>query len=240
MKTKSILIVGSTHGNERLGDELLKAIHEHAPELLDHCDYIIGNPRAYLKNTRCTDHDLNRSYKQTGEGYEYGRAKEIEKMIKERDYNLVLDLHTMDISMGPCLIGPPPTSQYVKNYIKASHYENVLTLDEQMSGCSMVGTVQNAIAIEVEEKVIKEEAVEIVKDLQRYLAGEEADCKHYEYEMIGKILQSEVSLEEAKKLENYKYNEKIDGVPMLVGSPTYKKTTDYYGYKSKKPKEMEL
>lgn len=57
-----ILAIISTHGNELLGPNLLAYMLAKRSKLLENMEFIMANPRAYAKNVRYTESDLNRSY----------------------------------------------------------------------------------------------------------------------------------------------------------------------------------
>ena len=102
---KKILIVGSTHGHERIG---LKVIDELRKLNIDSdfLNFEIGNPRASGKNIPFTENDLNRIFPGKEHGtYEEMRAYELSPKIKEA--YLVIDIHstnTTDLSDASVLI----------------------------------------------------------------------------------------------------------------------------------------
>ena len=74
-----ILAIISTHGNELLGPNVLAYMLSKRSKLLEDIEFIIANPRAYAKNVRYTESDLNRSYGLSLDTYESQRAKVIEE-----------------------------------------------------------------------------------------------------------------------------------------------------------------
>ncbi len=100
-----ILIVGSTHGHERIG---LKVIDELRKLNIDKnlLDFEVGNPRASQQNIAFTESDLNRSFPGKKDGtYEECRAFELSPKIKQAE--LVIDIHstnTTDLSEKSMLI----------------------------------------------------------------------------------------------------------------------------------------
>lgn len=89
-----ILAIISTHGNELLGPNVLVYMLSKRSKLLEDIEFIIANPRAYAKNVRYTESDLNRSYGLGLDTYESQRAKVIEERIRLLKPELVLDFHT--------------------------------------------------------------------------------------------------------------------------------------------------
>lgn len=88
---KEILIVIATHGNERIGVEVVKNL---VKQKLDYFfDYLVANPKALRKNVRFIDSDLNRSYpgNDKSDRYEEKLAKKNIKIAKR--YKYVIDLH---------------------------------------------------------------------------------------------------------------------------------------------------
>ena len=86
---KKILFVAATHGNEKLGVEILGNFNKNFKSRFDS---IIGNPEALQKNKRYIDSDLNRVFPGNRKGnYEEKRAVEIISAAKK--YNWVIDLH---------------------------------------------------------------------------------------------------------------------------------------------------
>lgn len=87
---KKILIIGATHGDEKIGIEVARKIN---PRFSGLFDFLIANPRALQKKKRFLDFDLNRAYpgKKYSKFYEKRRAYEI--FNKAKKYNYVIDIH---------------------------------------------------------------------------------------------------------------------------------------------------
>ena len=89
---KKIIIVGSTHGHEKIGQyvhrELGKILGENSE-----VEFVIGNPKASLQNIPFIESDLNRIFPGKIDGtYEEKRACELSPKIKDAD--LVIDIHS--------------------------------------------------------------------------------------------------------------------------------------------------
>ncbi len=116
MKLEKVTIVGGTHGNEYTGPYLLKFLKE--KNLLTkfstfETNLFLANPKAYEKNVRFLDVDLNRSFSQEDLSnsslghYEADRAKVIHQLLGPKSNpktDFILDVHTTTANMGVTLI----------------------------------------------------------------------------------------------------------------------------------------
>lgn len=91
-----ILVIGGTHGNERLGVELVTLLKRNP---IKGVDALIANPRAVAKKVRFTETDLNRSFA-GGESYEQRRAMELRDITAP--YDIVLDFHNTQTPDNNC------------------------------------------------------------------------------------------------------------------------------------------
>lgn len=102
---KKILIVGSTHGHERIGLAVIEELKKlNIPN--DQLRFEIGNPRASEKNIPFIDSDLNRIFPGNPNGT-YEERLAFELLPKIRDVDLVIDIHstnTTDLSENSMLI----------------------------------------------------------------------------------------------------------------------------------------
>ncbi len=105
MSMNKILIVGSTHGHERIGLSVIDVLKE-LPIQDGVLDFEIGNPKASQANIAFIEQDLNRIFPGKPEGtYEEMRANELFHKIK--NYDIVIDIHstnTTDLSPDSMLI----------------------------------------------------------------------------------------------------------------------------------------
>ena len=62
---KKILLLGSQHGNELLGEKLYQYMQTYRQELLPYVVFKIGNPEAHQKGVRYVESDMNRAYTPT-------------------------------------------------------------------------------------------------------------------------------------------------------------------------------
>ena len=99
-----VVIVGGTHGNEPAGVKAIVQLHRafrNGEISLDQgkISFLLGNPKAYEKDVRYIDSDLNRVFvKQDPSTVEGKRAAEIEAfLVDPDDINALLDLHSVSI-----------------------------------------------------------------------------------------------------------------------------------------------
>ncbi len=111
-----VAIVGGTHGNERIGVQLIKKF-ELRPDYIQRSSFstqiLLANPHAVAAGVRHIDRDLNRSFErdrlqnQTLESYEDRRAKEISQIINSdsnASVDVILDMHSTTSNAGLTLI----------------------------------------------------------------------------------------------------------------------------------------
>jgi succinylglutamate desuccinylase len=102
---QKVLIVGSTHGHEKIGQYVIRELKKHFTDN-SKIEYVIGNPKASEQNIPFLENDLNRIFPGKLDGtYEEQLAYELSKKIVEVD--LVIDLHstkTTDYSTNSMLI----------------------------------------------------------------------------------------------------------------------------------------
>ena len=116
MSINNVAIVGGTHGNEYTGPYLLKVL-EHRLHEIPHTTFevttLLANPKAFEKNVRFVDDDLNRSFliKDLSDNslshYEANRAKVINAALGPKESpktDLLIDIHSTTANMGVTVI----------------------------------------------------------------------------------------------------------------------------------------
>jgi len=101
---KKVLFISATHGDEGFSVKVLDRLEKKYPKYRYGFERIIGNPKAYRKNVRYLDANLNRSApgNKNSKLYEKRRAFEIMKIAKK--FNYIIDLHGTDSSCGIVII----------------------------------------------------------------------------------------------------------------------------------------
>ena len=224
-----ILAIIFTHGNELLGSNLLAYMLAKRSKLLENMEFIIANPRAYAKNVRYTESDLNRSYGLSLDTYEGQRAKTIEERIRLLKPELVLDFHTTTAEQPDILITADKNNEVVQRFINSSAVKDVLVV-KSLNDITTV--VSNFAAYEVPNSHLNDDLYEqICTDIARYLDEETVDQERTFYKMIGKILPEEE--QNIVGLKNFVYNNTLQAIPAFLGEEAYRRDGTYAGFRLK-------
>ncbi len=253
-----ILIVGSTHGHEKIG---LRVIEELGKLNLDssQVEFIVGNPKASELGVPFTEGDLNRVFPGRPDGnYEEKRAFELSEKILQAD--LVIDIHstkTTDLSENPMVI-VTKYDEETKKVLDTISPPKVLIM-RYKSDNALISQAKIGIAFEYglddSESVINATVHDIATILMNYgLINQNPFSNPLEvstssvydvYDAFKKNFEGEYVL--ADQIENFKLvhqgeiicktksNEEIladeDFYPILFGNNRYK---DILGFKAKK------
>lgn len=223
-----ILLLGSQHGNERLGDQLYRYIMRQRSELLPFVSYKLANPKAYRANVRFTEDDMNRQYASNSESYEAKRARYIKKYIADRQFDLVLDLHTTTCQQPPCLIVASVQSDNMR-FIDATSILKIVEMKHSLVQSSINKAISQVVSVELHKTISKNTLNDLCNDIDRYIKNRSFDAAKYIYEAKALIMKSETSPRDAAKLENFQLSH-LGYYPILVGENSYKSHTDYLGF----------
>ncbi len=115
-KIRRVLVVGGTHGNERTGVYVVKAIEQN-PEIISAYSFeiitLLANPQAIVANTRYRDRDLNRCFDKNDvanpelKGIENQLAKEYTARFGAAGttpVDVIIDTHTSTANTGQTII----------------------------------------------------------------------------------------------------------------------------------------
>lgn len=230
---KKILLIGSQHGDEKLGDLLIAYITAHHEELLPSITYILANPEAHAKNVRYLESDMNRSYVDAPATHEEHRASQLLDRLSKESADVILDLHTTRCIQPPSYIVHRPSSE-ARKFIEVSDIDIVVHMDRDMTKHSLIGKNNSTISIEVQNDTINDDLLEmLVKDIMSYQAGAVTKKRKDHFEVTGHILKSDVTEADAALLENFQLC-RGGYYPILTGNNSYKKNTNYLGFKARK------
>lgn len=228
----NILLLASQHGNELLGQKLYDYMRSCHPDLLPHITLKIANPKAHAAGVRYIESDMNRSYDQTLHTYEAKRARIIESYIKKNRFDCVLDLHTTTCEQPPCFIIEDITNDN-REFIAASHITKIVLMKHDIVRASLIGHFRQALSIEVNKVITKQLLEDLCLDIRRYIDHIQTRQKRSAYHIEGLLLKSEINQHQAATLTNFRYSS-AGFVPILVGENSYKKNTEYLGFKASK------
>ncbi len=227
---KRILIVGSQHGNERLGERLYRHVRKHEPDLAPFLTFLIANPLARSKGTRFIETDMNRSYRGELRSYEDYLARALLAHIEHASYDLVLDMHTTRCVQPSSMLIAPDSE--VDHFIAASTIQNIVVMKPEMAKTSLIGSVKNCISIEIQEsRVTKLTLNELVGDIKRYIDKSTYETSRKTYVIDDVLRKGELSPDDIRRLRNFQKS-KHDFYPILVGNNSYRKNTHYLGFKA--------
>ncbi|MCA9340693.1 MAG: succinylglutamate desuccinylase/aspartoacylase family protein [Candidatus Saccharibacteria bacterium] len=232
-----LLMIAATHGNELLGIKLYqRLLQKHSP-LLEHIDFIVGNPKAYALGKRYIDCDLNRSYGVDGSQYEQRRAREIIEYAQLTKPDLILDMHTTSCHQPNCLIVRNLSGAMKRRFLAASHIDAVLQV-EPMNDIGTIG--DNVVGYEIPNRAISAKILDdIVQDLQRFIEGSAPHTHKTLFKMRGKIYKADTTSDQVKSFINFQMHE-LGYVPIMTGNNSYKKQTNYLGFKSSAPEKITI
>ena len=143
---KRVLIIGSQHGNELLGELLYKYIKKQPQSDELRIDFILANPEARVRHVRYTESDMNRSFTSEIKTYEQRRAQELLTQLKDHSYDLVIDVHTTTVLQAPCII-VPILDEPICAYLRATAIKNIVHMRHEFLGKSLIGNVPRAVSL---------------------------------------------------------------------------------------------
>lgn len=108
---KKFLIITALHGDEGFSVNVLEKLEKKLPPKKFGYDWIIGNPKAYEKNTRFVDADLNRVAPGDPKSKVYEERRAAELISLSTKYSFVIDIHGTVSDSGIVTIIPYPTMQ---------------------------------------------------------------------------------------------------------------------------------
>jgi hypothetical protein len=235
MDKPRILIVGTQHGNERLGPRLKRYIAKH-PQKYASVDYLCGNPRAFRANVRFIETDLNRSYDPKGEPatYEERRAQKVLEFIRRGNYDYVFDVHTSYTDVDRFFLAAS-TNAAVSSVVAASTINRLVIMPPHIADCSLIGQVPQAISIEYNRDlaVTRRALDELVALLENLLEGKSLSLPREIFPVTEKI---PMHVELKPQTPNFRLT-KHGFYPVLIGPNTY---VGYKGFAAYERQEVVL
>lgn len=235
-----LLLLGAQHGNELLGQRLYAHIARSRPQLMPFITYKTANLKAYRQGVRYVESDMNRSYTGKTRTYEERRAKQILRYITQNKFDLVLDLHTTTCKQPPCFIVADMTP-HINSYLRASSIHQIVQMKHQIVTASLIGTCPLALSIEINEtEAMNETLLDLLcDDIERYLSKKAGEVSKTIYQVSDLLLKTEIDEQEALTLRNF-HRSSEGFYPILVGENSYKRQTEYLGFKAYKIQSVTL
>ncbi|MDP3963160.1 MAG: succinylglutamate desuccinylase/aspartoacylase family protein [bacterium] len=204
-----IIFVAGLHGNERMPVKALSA---------DGVDFILGSPRAYERNVRFTEKDLNASFGVTDGSYEAGRALEILDRIGQND--LVVDFHTTESEKEPFVI---VIDRRMLALAERTGIARVVVMTHNIKEGHALINYRNGISVEA-GRHIDEESLAVTRSVVRNVrAGKKHPISVYEvYDRIT----------EPGQYINFEAHP-AGFIPVLANEPAYEKV-GLFGLKARK------
>lgn len=219
IKMKKILFIIATHGDEKIGLEVIERLK--LKKLNRFFDCLIASPRALRKNARFIDVDLNRSYPGAKNSKLYEKKRAYENLQKAKKYQYVVDIHEASQGINNFIIAP--RERLPKLFpINLINLKTILLWPNPKGSLSQI--LENAIELEFgmknkkREKVIRVAGNIIEKFIKNIYQKKKEKKKQKLYYVYGNLTGKEFS-DKKRKLRDF-CRTKINGetfYPLLVG-----------------------
>lgn len=185
----TIGIVGSLHGNERIGRRVIGMLSSRPIDGI-RLRMVIANEEALERNVRYMDTDLNRSFPGSSKGgHEARLASRITKELKGCDY--VIDIHSTYARMEPVLITTTGTFKRkgVRRLIAATPLSKVLVMGSAIGrSMALIDIAESGISLEFNRSVPAARVYRIVASTVRNLSsGRSAKARKEAFSVTGFI-----------------------------------------------------
>jgi hypothetical protein len=171
-----ILLIGGMHGNEPLGQEVVRLFQDAPTSCVD---VVLANEQAILRDCRFVKNDLNRSFPGDPKSNDYETKRASELLALTRDYDIVLDFHNTHCPNNNCgFVGEKAPQQLYDvsawlglNRVIVADYD---CINKYAPNClsieiSLAGQLMDAKAWYKRIKRLAElQSVAAAKDIQRY------------------------------------------------------------------------
>lgn len=161
----SVAIVSCLHGDETCGKRAIERVVGKYGEI-EGVKFVVANPRAYAKEERYIDDDLNRMFSDEGDSDSYERrlAAELSEELQGHD---VLDLHSTESTPTPFALFQNRTEE-VYEAVKDTGIQRVVDIGFVEGG--MIGHL-NGISVEFDKVDLQKATDEAYEVIVRYLAN---------------------------------------------------------------------
>ncbi|MBT3407870.1 hypothetical protein HOK68_02970 [Candidatus Woesearchaeota archaeon] len=159
-------IIGALHGDEIIGVNVIEQLKDLKLNK-GTIKYIIANQEAIIKNTRCIDQDLNRSFPGEKNGNnEQNLAYQIMDLIKDCDY--IIDIHSTD-SLIESFIVLTKDNKFIRDELENVLLNKVVIMGFKGKEKSLIEHSKFGFSLEFNKSVDENQVTEIVKNYLKYL-----------------------------------------------------------------------
>jgi len=223
MQSKKLLLIAATHGDEKIGIQVIKALEEKGYKKF--FDYLIANPKALKAKRRFIDCDLNRSYPGKNNSSLYESRLACKNLKIANQYRYIIDIHEASSGNDNFVIVPRKTLS--KEFpVQLIELERILLWPDPKGPLSQV--LKNAIELEFGMKnkrrtKVVSKAVQITeKFIKRLLLGENrfvSSCRKELFYVYGKMLVDQKGRPATEKLIDFRLARinKEKFYPLLTG-----------------------
>jgi len=199
---KKILLIIATHGDEKIGLEIIKRLEKQ--KNIDAVDCLVANPRALELGVRFTDFDLNRAYPGDKNSSLYEKRRAVEVLEMAREYQYVIDLHEASQGSDDFIILPRENRGNFP--LELINLKTVLFWPDPRGPLGDI--LENAIELEFGMKnrnrvEVVARATEIVIDFITAVSSQgniKAEKKDF-YQVYGKLTESEKKIEPGQLID---------------------------------------
>lgn len=222
---KRITILAAMHGTETYGIDLYNAFVEAHPVLADHVQLIIGNELAYEKKVRYIDVDMNRHYGQVGTSHESKEIGRVEALLESFAPDYIIDVHTTKRDSGVFFISDEPND--IRRAIFDMLTIDVCVMKDSVVKSSFIGAHGNAVSLEYSLKSISEYTTDTFLSALANLIEEKPGEGQGTVYNVSKLISKD---DWAKYAGIKNYDEKAEGVALMVPVDNSEMDAEYYGF----------
>jgi succinylglutamate desuccinylase len=231
---RKIYVVAALHGDEPFGLKVLANLRyfNENRQIVSK----VGHPEAVAKRKEFVEINLNRAF---GPDAPPSKETQIANFIKNNiayhKPDLIIDIHTCECSVGKSVIicdRNPELIMLAKRLAVDYVFEGVPHLNKR----SLLGQhPKKTLVIELGTGLRSDRLAEtLAKSISELIkpSPPESELPMIKFYSKSKYLLAKDA--KGQKLENYKFNNKLNGYPYLVGKNSYARYSDYVGFISAK------
>ncbi len=220
MKQRKILVIACQHGNETFGLKILA----HLQALNNDSTFTyIAHPEAIAKGQRQIETDLNRSFGvKDVDSVETRIAARMIQDIKRLSPSLIIDLHTSTVPIGEIAILAQKNVELIQ-VSKKLQIKKVAVMPSSISQSSLIGQFPDkALSLEFGKNLRSNSLAKKIAFKINSLTVSETDLDEFKTQIF--TVERLITHREASGLvlNNYIFNETLNGYPFLTGEKNYK------------------